>query len=74
MSTRQRRVHDRSRIAESLAASAGRKIQIVLNNQTVFLAKVVRFDGGKLTAINMRLKTIVIPVDEIDEIYLDTKE
>jgi ribosome maturation factor RimP len=74
MSTRQQRLQDKSKIAEKLAASAGKKIQIVFNDQTVLLGSVVKLDDQMLVAVNMRLKEVTIPLEQISEVYLDSKE
>lgn len=74
MSTRQLRINSKEKIRLQLASFAGRKINIVLNDQTVCLGTVEGFDGSQLTLSNMRLKRMVIPVDAISEVYFDTKE
>jgi hypothetical protein len=74
MSTRQLRLNDRDKILQKLPLVQGQKIQVVLRDQTVCFVIVVGIRGPKLEALNMRQKKIDIPIDSINEIYVDTKE
>ena len=74
MSTRQLRLQDRQKIVQKLASCEGRKIQIVLNDQTVIFATVQKVEDEKIVVSNMRLKKLTIPVKNINEVYLDTLE
>jgi len=74
MSTRQLRLSTQDQIRSRLGNFTGKKINIVMDDQTVILATVLEIKGLVLKASNMRLKTISIPVDRISEIYFDTRE
>jgi hypothetical protein len=74
MSTRQHRFNTQDQIRKRLAEFTGKKINIVLNDQTVHLARVEQVVDTVVKVSNMRLKTFSIPIDTITEIYFDTKE
>ncbi|HYC84302.1 MAG TPA: hypothetical protein VEB86_03730 [Chryseosolibacter sp.] len=74
MSTRQLRLNSQNEIRKRLTAFTGKKINIVLNDQTAMLATLTGFDGSVLQLKNMRLKKISIPVENVSEIYFDTTE
>jgi hypothetical protein len=74
MSTRQLRITNNDQIRQRLQEFSGKKINIVLNDQTVCLVTVEKSDGSVVTVENMRLKKTDIPIDTINEIYFDVKE
>lgn len=74
MSTRQLRLNNRDLIRQRMNDFTGKKINIVLNDGTAFLVTVKQCDEQQITAENMRLKKIIIPFKNINEIYFDTKE
>jgi hypothetical protein len=74
MSTRQLRITNKDQIRQRLQEFSGKKINIVLNDQTVCLVTVEKSDGSVVTVENMRLKKTDIAIDTINEIYFDVKE
>jgi hypothetical protein len=74
MSTRQLRLNTLDQIQKRIQEFTGKKINIVLHDNTVILAVVRRYDNYFLEADNMRQKRIKIPFTSINEIYYDTKE
>jgi hypothetical protein len=74
MSTRQLRLNTPDEIRKRLGQFTGKKINIVLSDQTVCLVILLGFDGSVLKVSNMRLKTTSIPLSRISEIYFDTRE
>jgi ribosome maturation factor RimP len=74
MSTRQLRLDSITKITTRFQEFKGKKINIVLNDKTVILAKVLEMSQTALKVLNMRLKEVKIPLDNINEIYYDTKE
>lgn len=74
MGTRQLRLINPEEIRRRLPAFAGKKINVVLNDQTVVLVTFRSIEKSAAIVLNMRLKEISIPLDSIYEIYFDTKE
>jgi hypothetical protein len=74
MSTRQLRINDANQIRNRIREFIGKKINIVLKDQTVSLIRIEEVSDVAVNGSNMRLKTITIPFDQISEIYFDTKE
>ena len=72
MSSRQQRL-DPDTLRKSTDFT-GRKISVVLKDKTVMLGRVKNVDTSFLELINMRLKNLKIPLDNIYEVYYDTKE
>lgn len=74
MGTRQLRLSTQEEIRKRLPEFKGKKINIVLNDQTVMLVTFHAIENAVAKAENMRLKKISIPLDSISEIYFDTIE
>jgi ribosome maturation factor RimP len=72
MSTRQLRLTSAGEIKKNLDRLAGKKINIVLNDNTVVFCHVLKIDPEGLTIQNGRLKKLTIPFSQISEIYFDT--
>jgi hypothetical protein len=74
MSTRQQRLNSVDDIRKKSKELTNKKINIVMNDNTVLLATVKASDPSWLDVVNMRMKKVRIPLDSITEIYYDTKE
>jgi hypothetical protein len=74
MSTRQLRLNSLDEIRKRSSEFTGKKINIVLNDNTVILGVMQGIDPSSMQVINMRLKKVRIPLNKINEIYYDTKE
>jgi hypothetical protein len=74
MSTRQHRLNSVDEIRKKSKDLTDRKVNIVMNDNTVLLATVKSAETSWLDVVNMRLKKVRIPFDSITEIYYDTKE
>jgi hypothetical protein len=74
MSTRQLRLNTRALIRSRLGEFTGKEINIVLDNRIVFLITLSAFDGVAIKGFNKRLQNVEIRLDEVNEIYFDTKE
>jgi ribosome maturation factor RimP len=69
--TKQIRISDRDTIRRRVNEFTGKKINIVLTNQTAMVAELKRVEGQRLVVKNLRLKTVQIPFSDIAEIYVD---
>ena len=74
MSTRQQRLNSPELIRNKMQDFRGKKVNVVLQDNTVILGIVKRVDASFLELTNMRLRDVKIPIDEIYEMYYDTKE
>jgi hypothetical protein len=74
MSTRQHRLNSVNEIRKKSKDLTDRKVNIVMNDNTVLLATVKSAEQSWLDVVNMRQKKIRISFDSITEIYYDTKE
>jgi hypothetical protein len=72
MYKRQLRLSGQNQIRTHLTQLVGKKINIVLNDNTVFFGELVRVLPSALDMLNMRLNKIEIPINTVYEIYLDT--
>lgn len=68
------RLNSGDQIRKRLQEFTGKKINIVLNDRTVLLATLQQVDDSIVKVKNMRLKTVFIPVEDINEIFFDTLE
>jgi ribosome maturation factor RimP len=73
MHTRQLRLTSSAQIREHLSELIGKKINIVLNNNTVLFGELILVQGNALHVLNMRLKKMEILISQINEIHLDFK-
>ena len=71
MYKRQLRLSTPNQIRTHLAELVGKKINIVLNDNTVVFGELTKAQPDSLWLLNMRLKKVEIPVDHVYEIYLD---
>jgi hypothetical protein len=74
MSTRQLRLTTPDQIRNKIAEFTGKKINIVMFNNTVLLGKLQRSNDTVIEITNMRLHKMILPIKDISEIYFDTKE
>ena len=71
MHQRQRRITGTGQISLHLAELVGKKINIVLNDNTVVFGELVRIQPDSICMLNMRLRKMEIPMDHSYEIYQD---
>lgn len=72
MSTKQLRLNDPEQIQKSIKSLLGKKINIVLTDDTVVFGELKKVDTAEIQLLNMRLKKISYPFARIAEVYLDT--
>lgn len=74
MVTRQVRLSTPGQIRKKLVDFTGKKINIVMNDRTVFFGELKHVDRDSLTFTNMRQGTSTVRLSEVSEVYLDFKE
>ncbi|MEJ7646565.1 MAG: hypothetical protein WKF87_18355 [Chryseolinea sp.] len=72
MGTKQLRISDPKQIKINLLNFVGKKINIVLTNNTAMLGILKEVSETELLFVNMRLKGKRYPISDIAEIYADT--
>jgi hypothetical protein len=72
MATRQLRISDHHQIKNSLRNFLGKKINIVLSNDTTMFGTLKEVTENEIILVNMRLKAERYRIADIAEIYLDT--
>jgi len=72
MSTRQLRLSDADQIQKNLTRLVGKKINIVLKDDTVVFGELKKVNTSEILIINTRLKKMSYSFDRIAEVYLDT--
>jgi len=72
MGTRQLRISDPLQIKKSLRNFVGKKISIVLSNDTTMFGILEEVTETEILLVNMRLKGIRYSMVDITEIYFDT--
>lgn len=72
MSTKQLRLNDPELIQKSIKSLVGKKINIVLTDDTVVFGELKKVNTTEIQLLNMRLKKISYPFARIAEVYLDT--
>ena len=73
MRTKQLRLSDSGQIRLRMPEFMGKKISVVLDDNTVVFGELLKFDGTDVMLKNMRLERISIPFNSIAEVYLDIK-
>lgn len=73
MRTKQLRLSDSGQIRLRMPEFTGKKISIVLDDNTVLFGELLKINSTDVTLKNMRLERISIPFNSIAEVYLDTK-
>jgi len=74
MVTRQLRLNTRELIRKRLKEFIGKKINIVLSDRTVLFGELRSITDTQLIFVNMRLESVTLSIDDINEVYLDFKE
>lgn len=72
MGTKQLRLSDPQLIKSRIGSFLGKKINIVLSDNTVMFGELKAANDSEILLLNMRLKKIAYPLKDIVEIYLDT--
>ena len=72
MSTKQQRLSDATQIKSRLGELVGKKINLVLRDNTTQTGLLERMHDGRITLRNMRLKSLEYPLDQITELYFDS--
>lgn len=72
MSTRQLRINDPVQIQKRMNSFLGKKINIVLTDDTVVFGELKQVNTADIQVLNMRRKKVRCLFKEITEIYLDT--
>lgn len=65
------RLSTQAQIRQRLPEFAGKKINIVLNDNTVLLAELQRYSENQLTVRNMRRQKLTVAITDIYEIIID---
>jgi small nuclear ribonucleoprotein (snRNP)-like protein len=72
MGTKQLRLSDPAQINSRIRSFLGKKINIVLSDNTVMFGELREVNDSGILLLNMRFKKITYPLKNIAEIYLDT--
>jgi len=72
MGTKQLRINDPEQIRSRVSIFIGKKINIVLQDNTVVFGELKRVNSTEIQLRNMRLKVVKYPFSEIAEIYIDS--
>lgn len=72
MRTKQLRISDALQIKSRMPEFVGKKINIVLSDNTVVFGKLAKISVSEIVLMNMRLEKIKYPINSISEVYLDT--
>lgn len=71
MSARQIRLSDKTEIRSRIKNYLGKKISIIRRDNMVFYGVLEKINEGELTLLNMRLEKMILPIDDISELYTD---
>lgn len=74
MKKRLLRLSTSSQISQQLSLFISKKINIVLNDNTVILAELVKFSDAELQLRNMRRQKLTVAVPDIYEIIIDIND
>ena len=72
MSTKQLRLNEAHQIRSRMSEFLGKKISLVLIDNTVMYGVLKKITADGVTIINMRVKKMDYPFNSIAEVYLDT--
>jgi hypothetical protein len=72
MRTKQLRLNDSAQIRRQMPEFLGKKINIVLTDNTVFFGELMKSNESGVVLRNMRLENVTLPFQSITEVYLDT--
>jgi hypothetical protein len=73
MRTKQLRLNDPDQIRRRMSEFLGKKINIVLTDNTVMFGELKKVNDTAIVLRNMRLENISYPFQSIFEVYLDTQ-
>jgi len=71
---RQLRLSTSDQLQKRLKDLTGKKINIVLRNRKVLFGELKRADETQMTFVNMRNESYSLPLTDICEVYLDSKQ
>ena len=71
MSTKQLRLSDPGIIKERISSFVGKKLDIVLRDNTTVFGKLNAVKGPNINLMDMRLKQNIYPISNIAEVYVD---
>jgi len=71
MSTKQLRLSDPALIKEKIGTLIGKKISIVLADDTSVFGELCAVLGANIQIMNMRLRRNIYPISNIAEVYVD---
>jgi hypothetical protein len=72
MSTKQLRISDREQIKSKAASFLGKKINIVLLDNTAVFGEIKEVNSNEILLLNMRMKKVKYPFSSIAELYVDS--
>jgi predicted metal-dependent hydrolase len=72
MSTKQLRLSDAVQIRKRVAEFLGKKINIVLTDNTAMFGELTDVNATEIKLLNMRRKKMTYRIDTIAELYFDT--
>ena len=72
MSTKQLRISDREQIKSKAASFLGKKINIVLLDNTAVFGQLQEVNSNEIHLLNMRMKKVKYPFSSIAELYVDS--
>jgi len=72
MSTKQLRLSDAVQIRKRVAEFLGKKINIVLTDNTAMFGELTDVNATEIKLLNMRRKKMTYRIDTITELYFDT--
>ena len=72
MGTRQLRISDPEQIKIKAGTFLGKKINIVLLDNTVVFGKLKEVSSDDILLLNMRMKKVKYPFSSIAELYIDS--
>ena len=72
MSTKQLRISDPEQIRSKASTFLGKKINIVLMDNTVVFGELKEVNSNEILLLNMRMKKVKYPFGSIAELYVDS--
>jgi hypothetical protein len=72
MSTKQLRISDAEQIKSKAASFLGKKINIVLLDNTAVFGQLKEVNSNEILLLNMRMKKVKYPFSSIAELYVDS--
>jgi len=72
LSTKQLRISDPEQIKSRAASFLGKKINIVLSDNTVVFGQLKEVNSNEILLLNMRMKKAKYPFSSIAELYIDS--